>query len=74
MEAQTDELKEESKAYYRDCAKRLIQEGQIVAATQDGYTYALHLAQVIGFTPKKVKIRFKDGTETTKFGIQLAII
>jgi len=59
---------------FKDCAKRVIQPGMTVATTQDGYTYALMLAQVIGFTEKKVRVRFRDGNETTKFGLQTCII
>lgn len=65
---------EVAKTQFRDCARRFIQLHHYVATNQEGFTFCLRVAQVIGFTPKKVKIRFEDGTETTKFGNQLAIL
>ncbi len=74
VELKQDNPDSDQPKVFRDCVNRLIQEGQFVASNQEHFTYCLRVARVTGFTKKKVKIRFQDGTETTKFGIQLAIL
>ncbi len=69
----------------KDCAKQQIEIGDICATNQAGYTCALFLYEVVGFTDKKVKlirkyskevdIRKRGGLDITlKFPEQICVI
>lgn len=59
----------------KDCAKQQIEIGDICATNQAGYTYALILYEVIGFTDKKVKLAHnKNREEVLKFPEQICVV
>lgn len=72
-EEQTVEQTVEPKVF-RDCARRYIQQFHYVATRKDEFTFGLKVAQVIGFTDKKVQVQFQDGTTAERFGIEVAIL
>lgn len=57
---------------FRDCAKRVIQQFHYVATPREGFA-GLQVAQVTGLG-EYVNIVFEDGTQETRFGLQLAIL
>lgn len=58
----------------KDVAGHLLELGQTVALAPPGYTYSLVLGKIIGFTPKMIKVEYKDNRSivtTMKFPEQL---
>lgn len=58
-----------------DCINRVVMTGQWVATNQVGdWDFCLRPAQVIGFQENRVHVRFRDGTEAFRSGIQVSIL
>ncbi len=58
----------------KDCAKQQIEIGDICATNKAGYTCALFLYEVVGFTNKKVKLLRNKEEEILKFPEQICVI